>query len=67
MEPMFSVEPFLLFRYLDEQAFRFNERKLTDSERFEQAMAGANGKRLTWKELTGKLETEDSETRTQSH
>jgi hypothetical protein len=29
-----SVEPFHLFRYLDEQAFRFNERKKTDSERF---------------------------------
>jgi len=29
-----SVEPFPLFRYLDEQAFRFNERKATDSERF---------------------------------
>ncbi len=29
-----SVEPFHLFRYLDEQAFRFNERKATDGERF---------------------------------
>src|SRR6266853_2382538 len=29
-----SVEPFHLFRYLDEQAFRYNERELTDSERF---------------------------------
>ena len=29
-----SVEPFHLFRYLDEQAFRFNNRKLTDAERF---------------------------------
>jgi transposase-like protein len=26
-----SVEPFHLFRYLDEQAFRFNNRKLTDA------------------------------------
>jgi hypothetical protein len=30
-----SVEPFHLFRYLDEQAFRFNYRKdITDAERF---------------------------------
>src|SRR6185503_9121701 len=29
-----SVEPFHLFRYLDEQSFRFNNRKLTDGERF---------------------------------
>jgi len=29
-----SVEPFHLFRYLDEQAFRFNERKATDGDRF---------------------------------
>ncbi len=29
-----SVEPFHLFRYLDEQSFRYNHCKLTDSERF---------------------------------
>jgi len=29
-----SVEPFHLFRYLDEQAFRFNRRKKNDPERF---------------------------------
>src|SRR5207247_11066979 len=29
-----SIEPFHLFRYLDEKSFRFNERKLTDAERF---------------------------------
>jgi transposase-like protein len=33
-----SVEPFHLFRYLDEQAFRFNERETTDSERFLKAI-----------------------------
>lgn len=32
-----SVEPFHLFRYLDEQSFRFNNRKLTDAERFASA------------------------------
>ena len=29
-----SVEPFHLFRYLDEQAFRFNDRKTDDGGRF---------------------------------
>ncbi|HTW64633.1 MAG TPA: IS1595 family transposase [Bryobacteraceae bacterium] len=48
-----SVEPFHLHRYLDEQAYRFNNRKLTDSQRFEQAMNNINGKRVTWDDLTG--------------
>jgi transposase-like protein len=49
-----SVEPFHLFRYLDEQAFRFNERKdgRGDKGRFLKAMAGVIGKRLTWAKLT---------------
>lgn len=49
-----SVEPFHLFRYLDEQSFRFNERKDNDQGRFVKAGAGLAGKRLTYKELTGK-------------
>lgn len=54
-----SVEPFHLFRYLDEQAYRFNNRKLTDSERFDIAVRGIVGKRLTFDQLTGKtLEAE---------
>jgi transposase-like protein len=48
-----SVEPFHLFRYLDEQAFRFNERKATDTGRFIQALSNVTGRRLTYKELTG--------------
>jgi transposase-like protein len=51
-----SVEPFHLFRYLDEQTFRFNERKLTDGERFDLAIRHIVGKRLTWDNLTGKME-----------
>jgi transposase-like protein len=51
-----SVEPFHLFRYLDEQAFRFNERTLTDSERFSVAVSKIVGKRLRWDALTGKSE-----------
>jgi transposase-like protein len=47
-----SVEPFHLFRYLDEQAFRFNSRKLTDAARFAKAAASVFGKRLTFNQLT---------------
>src|ERR1700730_6415593 len=49
-----SVEPFHLFRYLDEQTFRYNERKMTDSERFDMAVRGIVGKRLTFDKFTGK-------------
>lgn len=51
-----SVEPFHLFRYLDEQAFRFNNRKeMNDGDRFKLAMTQIVGKRLTYAELTGKV------------
>jgi transposase-like protein len=46
-----SVEPFHLFRYLDEQAFRFNERKNTDSGRFLIGIVGVIGKRLKYVKL----------------
>lgn len=53
-----SVEPFHLFRYLDEQMFRYNNRKhLNDSDRFGMAISKVIGKRLTFASLTGKLET----------
>jgi transposase-like protein len=42
-----SVEPFHLFRYIDEQAFRFNNRKMTDAERFAIVMKQIVGRRLT--------------------
>jgi transposase-like protein len=49
-----SVEPFHLFRYIDEQAFRYNNRKNKDDQaRFEAAMKNVAGKRLTYNELTG--------------
>ena len=48
-----SVEPFHLFRYLDEQAFRFNERKTDDGDRFEQTLRHVAGRRLTFEELIG--------------
>jgi transposase-like protein len=47
-----SVEAFHLFRYLDEQAFRFNERFTDDSTRFDLAIKGIVGKRLTYDVLT---------------
>ena len=49
-----SVEPFHLFRYLDEQSFRFNTRQGTDADRFIKAATTLTGRRLTYKELTGK-------------
>jgi transposase-like protein len=54
-----SVEPFHLFRYLDEQVFRYNNRgtrehKITDADRFSMAVSKLFGKRLTFAELTGK-------------
>jgi len=49
-----SVEPFHLFRYLDEQSFRFNNRKGNDSSRFNRVISQIVGKRLTFADLTGK-------------
>jgi hypothetical protein len=51
-----SVEPFHLFRYLDEQVYRYNNRKLAnDGERFQRALSQIAGKRLTYSEVTGKV------------
>jgi hypothetical protein len=56
-----AVEPFHLFRYVDEQAFRFNNRKdadnksLKDADRFELALSQIAGKRLTFAEVTRKV------------
>ena len=47
-----SVEPFHLFRYLDEQAFRFNQRDQDDAERFVRTMTQIQGRRLTFSALT---------------
>ncbi len=51
-----SVEPFHLFRYLDEQVFRYNNRKdCGDAGRFSLALSRIVGRRLTFAELTGKI------------
>jgi transposase-like protein len=50
-----SVEPFHLFRYLDEQSFRYNNREdMGDGDRFILALSQITGKRLTYEHLTGK-------------
>jgi len=51
-----AIEPFHLFRYVDEQAFRFNTRKLTDAQRFSEVVRGIVGRRLTYAELIGALD-----------
>jgi hypothetical protein len=48
-----SVEPFHLFRYLDAESYRFNNRKTDDSARFMGVVQSLNGKRLTYKALIG--------------
>jgi len=54
-----SVEAFHLFRYLDEQAYRFNNRKdMNDFDRFKLAASQIVGKRLTWNEVTGRSGSE---------
>jgi hypothetical protein len=59
-----SVEPFHLFRYLDEQAFRFNNRStkdnlMNDADRFDLALSQVSGKRLTFAAVTGKPEKKE--------
>jgi len=57
-----SVEPFHLFRYLDEQTFRYNNRQdMNDYGRFELALSQITGRRLTYEHLTGK-DREDAPT-----
>jgi len=63
-----AVEPFHLERYVDEQVFRYNNRKhengtpITAGERFSQALPQFANKRLTYAELTGKTEEAASAT-----
>jgi len=62
-----SVEPFHLFRYLDEQAWRYNNRAtktrpVDDGKRFEKVMSHVFGRRLTYAQLTGKTDSLRPET-----
>jgi transposase-like protein len=49
-----SVEPFHLFRYLDERLFAFNRCRLDDYSRFEAVLRAVAGRRLTYAQLTGR-------------
>ena len=51
-----SIEPFHLFRYIDEQSFRYNERKLDDKSRFLEILSMIVGKRLKWSILMAQEE-----------
>jgi transposase-like protein len=48
-----SVAPEHLQKYIEEQTFRFNERKGNDQKRFLAVIESVSGKRLTYKQLTG--------------
>ena len=52
-----SVEPFHLFRYLDQQTFRYNSRKADDCGRFQRLLGNIEGRRLTYGDLTGATTT----------
>jgi transposase-like protein len=57
-----AVEPFHLSRYVDEQVFRYNNRKdgvrkLTDRDRFTAVMSQVLGRRLTYSDLTAKSDS----------
>jgi transposase-like protein len=51
-----SVMPFHLFRYVDEEVFRFNDRRdpIGDGGRFVKVLNQVTGRRLDYKTLTGK-------------
>lgn len=49
-----SVQPFHLFRYLDEQTFRFNARRVKDADRMREVAGQVVGRRLTYNHVTGK-------------
>jgi transposase-like protein len=50
-----SVEPYHLAKYVNEQVFRFNERKGNDKDRFLIVLNSVSGKRLTYSELIGNV------------
>jgi len=59
-----SPAPFHLYRFLDEQMFRFNTRKdMNVGQRFQLAMSQIAGKQLTYDELRGKSDSPHHEER----
>lgn len=55
-----SVDPGHLFRYLDDEWYRFNERETNDTQRFQTASGSIAGKRLSDKGLSGKNDPEQT-------
>jgi transposase-like protein len=53
-----AVEPFHLFRYLDEQAFRFNQREGNDWDRFNHSIKGIVGRRVMYRDLIAESDRE---------
>lgn len=53
MRMYIGVEPYNLYRYLDEQAFRYNRKD--DAARFVKTLESAAGRRLTYDELRGRV------------
>ncbi len=52
---MLALSRFHLFRYLDEQSFRYNNRvEMDDADRFNKLLKKVTGKRVTFTKLTGK-------------
>ena len=49
-----SIEPFHVFRYLDEASYRFNNRETSDGQRFRRLLSDGLARHLTYAELTGK-------------
>lgn len=49
-----SVDRDHLFRYLEEESFRYNKLDKNDEGRFIEVVGAVTGKRLTYKRLTGK-------------
>ena len=49
-----SVQPYHLFRYLDEQVYRYNRREQSDAARFRGIVGTASGRRVTYAALTGR-------------
>lgn len=50
-----SVQVFHLFRYIDEQTFRYDYRKHNDRSRFVTVASRLAGRRVTYKQLTGAI------------
>jgi hypothetical protein len=44
-----APRPFHLHAYIDEEVFRFNERKDNDAGRFDKVLRGVDGRRITYR------------------